>query len=88
MITIAERVHIPHPPEIVWSVLSDPSKVVACIEGSQLGEYHDDGSFDAQLAVRFAAIRVAFRARANLDPDEVNRTGRLDARGTDARGST
>ena len=88
VITIAERVHVPHPPEIVWSVLSDPEKVVACIEGSQLGEYHDDGSFDAQIAVRFAAIRVAFKARGNLVLDEANRTGRLEARGADLRGST
>lgn len=88
MITINERVLIPYPPDLVWSVISDPSKVVGCIEGSEIRGYHDDGSFDAQLAVKFAAIRVSFGARANLELEEDQRIGRLEARGSDTRGST
>ena len=88
MITIAERIRISHPPEIVWQVLSDPATVVSCIDGSELGEQHDDGTFDARLAVKFAAIKVAFAARIALDLDETGRTGRMEARGADSRGST
>ncbi|MFE4833612.1 SRPBCC domain-containing protein [Arthrobacter sp. NPDC056691] len=88
MITITQRVSVPHPPDVVWSVLSDPHKVVGCIDGSRLGEFHDDGSFDALMAVRFAAIKVSFKARANLVLDEDARTGRLEAKGSDSRGST
>jgi carbon monoxide dehydrogenase subunit G len=88
VITIAERVFVPHPPHVVWSVLSDPHKVVGCIEGSQLGDYHEDGSFDARIAVRFAGIKVSFGARASLALDEDERAGRLEARGSDGRGST
>lgn len=88
MITVAERVGVPHPPDIVWSVLSDPSRVVACIDGSELGQFHDDGSFDARIAVKFAAIKVGFGARATLDLDDDQRCGRLEARGSDTRGST
>jgi uncharacterized protein len=88
LITITQRVSVPHPPDVVWSVLSDPHKVVECIEGSRLGEFHDDGSFDALMAVRFAAIKVSFKARANLLLDEAARTGRLEAKGSDSRGST
>jgi carbon monoxide dehydrogenase subunit G len=88
VITINERVLIPYPPDLVWAVISDPSKVVGCIEGSEIRTYHDDGSFDAQLAVKFAAIKVSFAARANLELEEKERIGRLDARGSDTRGST
>ena len=88
MITISERVQIPHSPELVWSVISDPTLVVECVEGSELGETHEDGSFDARIAVKFAALKVAFRARARLDLDEAEQTGRLEATGSDARGST
>lgn len=88
MITIAERVFVPHPPEAVWDVLSDPHQVVGCIDGSQLGDYHEDGSFDARIAVRFAGIKVSFGARAALALDEDQRTGRLEAQGGDSRGST
>jgi len=88
VITINERVQVPSPPDVVWSVISDPSKVVGCIEGSELREHHDDGSFDALLAVKFAAIKVKFGARASLDLDEEQRIGRLEATGSDSRGST
>lgn len=88
MITIAERVAVPHPPKIVWEVLSDPAKVVACIDGSELGEQHDDGSFDARLTVRFAAIKVPFSARVTLDLDDAEHIGTLEAQGSDSRGST
>ncbi|UDY23932.1 hypothetical protein LH076_01130 [Nocardioides sp. Kera G14] len=79
---------MPHPPEIVWEVLSDPATVVSCIDGSELGEQHEDGTFDARLAVKFAAIKVGFAARISLDLDEAERTGRMEARGADSRGST
>lgn len=88
MITVAERVRVPHSPEIVWQVLSDPATVVGCIDGSELGQQHDDGTFDARLAVKFAAIKVAFAARIALDLDELERVGRMEARGADSRGST
>lgn len=88
MITIAERVAVPHPPQIVWEVLSDPATVVSCIDGSELGEQHEDGSFDARLAVKFAAIKVAFAALVSLELEEDERAGRMAARGADSRGST
>ncbi|MGW3614990.1 SRPBCC domain-containing protein [Micromonospora sp. NPDC005163] len=88
MITIAERVFVPHAPEVVWGVLSDPATVVSCIDGSELGEQHHDGSFDARLAMKFAAIRVSFAARVSLKLEEVERVGRMEARGADGRGST
>lgn len=88
MITIAERVLVPYPPDLVWQVLSDPVKVVDCIEGSELKQYREDGSFDARLEVKFAAIKVGFRATGSVEYQEAEKTGRLSARGGDARGST
>ncbi len=88
MITITERIPVPHPPEIVWGVLSDPATVVSCIDGSELGAQHEDGTFDARLAVKFAAIRVVFDARVALELEEADRVGRMEARGADSRGST
>lgn len=88
MITIAETVLVPHPPDIVWDVISDPNAVVSCIEGSELGAEHEDGTFDARLAVKFAALKVAFAARVGLELDEEEHVGRMEARGADSRGST
>ncbi|MFG2659156.1 SRPBCC domain-containing protein [Streptomyces sp. NPDC048425] len=88
MISIAEQIDVPSPPKRVWEVISDPSTVVSCVGGAELGELHDDGSFDAVLVVRFGGIRVRFAARTALELDEEVREGRLTARGRDGQGAT
>lgn len=88
VIAISERIFIAHPPATVWSVLSDPETVVTLVEGSRIGEHHDDGTFDAFLAVRFAGIKVAFKAVVDLTLHPETLTGRLEGTGGDSRGST
>lgn len=88
MISITEEIAVPSPPERVWEVISDPSAVVSCIGGAELGPSHDDGSFDATLAIRFGGLRVKFAARVSLDLDESAHEGRLTARGADGQGAT
>ncbi|MFE9812053.1 SRPBCC domain-containing protein [Streptomyces sp. NPDC005548] len=88
MISITEEIVVPSPPERVWDVISDPSAVVSCIGGAELGPSHDDGSFDGTLAIRFGGLRVKFAARLSLDLDESAQEGRLAARGADGQGAT
>jgi carbon monoxide dehydrogenase subunit G len=68
--------------------VSNPSEVVACINGAELGEAHDDGSFDGTLVVKFGAMKVRFAARVALDLTESDHEGRLSARGKDGQGGT
>ncbi|MFD4778888.1 SRPBCC domain-containing protein, partial [Streptomyces sp. NPDC058427] len=88
MISITEEIVVPSPHERVWEVISDPSAVVSCIGGAELGPSHDDGSFDGTLAIRFGGLRVKFAARVSLDLDESTHEGRLTARGADGQGAT
>ncbi|MDN3354110.1 SRPBCC family protein [Actinomadura sp. DC4] len=88
MIRIAEEIAVPSPPERVWAVVSDPSDVVSCVPGAELGQAHDDGSFDGVLVVKFSAIRVKFAARISLELTESELEGRLSARGRDGQGAT
>lgn len=88
MISIAEEITVPSPAQRVWEVVSDPSAVVSCIGGAELGRSHDDGSFEAALVVRFGGIRVRFAARVTLELDEPEREGRITARGRDGQGAT
>ncbi|MGI5229962.1 SRPBCC domain-containing protein [Actinoallomurus sp. CA-142502] len=83
-----EEIAVPSPPERVWAIVSNPSDVVSCIPGAELGAAHDDGSFDGVLVARFAAIRVKFAARISLKLEESEREGRLSARGRDGQGAT
>jgi carbon monoxide dehydrogenase subunit G len=88
VIKIDEEIAVPAPPGRVWEVVSDPAEVVSCINGAELGESHDDGSFDGTLVVKFSAIRVRFGARVSMELDEPEREGRLSARGRDGQGAT
>ncbi|WP_067892760.1 SRPBCC domain-containing protein [Nocardia vaccinii] len=88
MITITEDIDVPCPPGRVWEVVSDPSQVVGCIRGAELGASHDDGSFDGALVVKFGAVRVKFGARIALDLDPESQEGHLTARGNDGQGAT
>ncbi|WP_420313199.1 SRPBCC domain-containing protein [Streptomyces sp. YS-B37] len=88
MISINEKIVVTSPPERVWEVISDPSAVVSCIGGAELGPSHDDGSFDGTLAIRFGGLRVKFAARVALDLDESAHEGHLTARGADGQGAT
>jgi carbon monoxide dehydrogenase subunit G len=88
VLTIEEGIAVPAPPARVWAVVSDPAEVVSCIGGAELGESHDDGSFDGTLVVKFGAVRVRFGARLTLELDESVHEGRLSARGRDGQGAT
>ncbi len=88
MISIAEEISVPSPPDKVWAVVSDPSAVVSCIAGAELGAVHEDGSFDGTLIVKFGALRVKFAALVSLELTEAGCAGRLSARGRDGQGAT
>ncbi|MET9381613.1 SRPBCC family protein [Streptomyces sp. NPDC002928] len=88
MISIAEEITVPSPRARVWEVISSPEDVVSCIGGAELGESHDDGSFDGTLVVKFGAVRVRFAARVTLELDAEAWEGRLSARGRDSQKAT
>ena len=88
MISVQEEIAVPSPRSRVWDVVSNPSDVVSCIAGAELGAAHDDGSFDGALVVRFGAIRVRFAARITLELNPAEFEGRLSARGGDGQGAT
>jgi carbon monoxide dehydrogenase subunit G len=88
LISIAEEIFVPSPPDKVWAVVSDPSAVVSCIQGAELGAVHEDGSFDGTLVVKFGALRVKFAALVSLELAEAEQEGRLLARGRDGQGAT
>lgn len=88
MIIIDERIEVPASTAAVWSIMSNPHQVVACVPGATLGESHDDGTFDGSLTVQFGPLKIPFRARIQLVLDEVARIGHLTAGGKDEKGGT
>ena len=89
MIQISERFEVPcASARTVWELLSDPHAVVGCIPGAELGQEHEDGSFDGSLAVKFGPARVTFRAHIELELDNEAMVGRVTSRGKDNQGGT
>jgi carbon monoxide dehydrogenase subunit G len=83
MIEVNERIEVPSTPQAVWAILCDPSAVVECVEGAELGDKQEDGSFDAKMLVKFGPAKVAFAANVMINYDEPNKAGSVTARGRD-----
>jgi carbon monoxide dehydrogenase subunit G len=83
MIEVNERIEVSSTPQSVWAILSDPSAVVECVEGAELGEKQEDGSFDAKMAVKFGPAKVSFAANVLVAYDEASKSGSVTARGRD-----
>ena len=88
MIEINERFQVAATPQDVYAVLSDPEAVVECVAGAELGDHHEDGSFDGSITIKFGALRVAFKGRVSLELDEDSYRGTMKARGRDGQGGT
>jgi carbon monoxide dehydrogenase subunit G len=88
MIEVSERIEVPAAPRAVWEILSNPRAVVECVEGAELGEQHEDGSYDAKMVVKFGPARVSFKTRFTLALDPASMSGRVESRGKDNQGGT
>src|SRR5688572_6559848 len=88
MIEVSERIEVPAAPRAVWEILSNPRAVVECVEGAELGEQHDDGSYDARMVVKFGPAKVSFKQRFTLELDQAAMSGRVESRGKDNQGGT
>lgn len=88
MIEVSERIEVSAAPRTVWKILSDPRAVVECVEGAEVGEQHEDGSYDAKMVVKFGPARVSFKTRFTLELDEAAMSGRVESRGKDNQGGT
>jgi carbon monoxide dehydrogenase subunit G len=88
MIEVSERIEVAAAPRAVWEILSNPGAVVECVEGAELGQRHEDGSYDAKMVVKFGPARVSFKTRFTLELDEGAMSGRVESRGKDNQGGT
>jgi len=86
MIEVNEQIEVASDPQTVWNLLSDPRAVVECLEGAQLGDQQEDGSYDASITVKFGPAKVAFRANVALELDPAGRKGNVTSRGRDKQG--
>jgi carbon monoxide dehydrogenase subunit G len=78
---------VPLAPEQAWSVLMDIQRIAPCMPGAELTEVVDPQHFKGKISVRLGPVALAFSGRVEIDSmDEVNRSARIKAQGSDAKG--
>lgn len=88
MITVNEAIQVPYPRRLVWSLLSVPETVVGLVEGAELIEEHEDGTYDGAITIQFGPLKVMFRAHVLLKLDDTDMVGEIHAQGKDKQAST
>jgi hypothetical protein len=78
---------VPLPPPQAWAVLMDVPRIAPCMPGAELTEIVDPQNYKGKISVRLGPVALAFAGRVAFDQlDAANRTARVKAQGTDAKG--
>jgi uncharacterized protein len=78
---------VPLPPERAWALLMDIPRIAPCMPGAELSEVVDARSHKGKIAVRLGPVALAFAGRVEIDAiDDANRSARVKAQGSDAKG--
>ncbi len=78
---------VPLPPAEAWKVLLDIARIAPCMPGAQLTEVVDDNTYRGRIGVRLGPVALTFAGVVKLeDINERERTARVSAQGTDAKG--
>lgn len=78
---------VPLPPVEAWAVLMDIRRIAPCMPGAELTEVVDEKNYKGKVAVRLGPVALAFAGLVTFEEiDNANRTARVKAQGTDAKG--
>lgn len=80
--TLEENFSVAYPPEQVWGLFEDVSRVAGCMPGAELTEVAGD-RLKGRLRVKFGPIRGAFEGEGRHHLDPASRSGRLQGAGLD-----
>ena len=78
---------VPLSPAQAWELLLDVPRIAPCMPGAELTEVIDRQTYKGRIAVRLGPVALAFAGVVALaDIDDANRTARVTAQGSDAKG--
>src|SRR6202011_3616620 len=78
---------VPLPPAPAWKVLLDIERIAPCMPGAELTEVLGENRYKGKINVRLGPVALTFAGLVKFDEiDEGNRTARVSAQGTDAKG--
>jgi uncharacterized protein len=78
---------VPLPAGDAWAVLMDIQRIAPCMPGAELTDVVDERTYKGRIAVRLGPVALAFAGTVKFEAiDEANRTARVAAQGSDAKG--
>src|SRR6516225_574004 len=78
---------VPLPVGDTWKVLMDIRRIAPCMPGAELTDVIDDRTYKGKIGVRLGPVALTFAGIVKFeDIDDTNRTARVKAQGTDAKG--
>ena len=78
---------VPLPPEQAWPILMNVRGIAPCMPGAQLTEVVDDRTYKGSIAVKLGPVALTFAGIVKFEEiDDANRTARVRAQGSDAKG--
>ncbi len=78
---------VPQPPAQAWALLMDIPRIAPCMPGAELTEIIDPQNYKGKISVRLGPVALTFAGRVEFDQiDAANRTARVKAQGSDAKG--
>jgi carbon monoxide dehydrogenase subunit G len=78
---------VPLPPDQAWPLLMDIQRIAPCMPGAELTEVVDDKTYKGKIGVRLGPVALTFAGVVNFEEiDNAQRTARVKAQGTDAKG--
>jgi hypothetical protein len=70
-----------------WKILMDIRRIAPCMPGAELTDVVDERTYKGRIAVRLGPVALAFAGTVKFEEiDEANRTARVAAQGSDAKG--
>ena len=85
--TINKTFQVDEPADKVWSYLSDPEKIVACVPGAALTEKVDDKNYKGEVIMKFGPVKAKYGGEITFEElDETNHKMVMKGKGLDSKG--
>src|SRR5215470_16225056 len=86
-VKIEKKFEVKEPVEKVWSLLSDPTKVVASVPGARIIERVDDRTYKGSISVKVGPTVTDYKGEVHiLNMDSVGHRMEIEGKGQDVRG--
>jgi carbon-monoxide dehydrogenase small subunit len=83
--SFGQSFRVPHPVDEVWAFFGRIEEVASCLPGVSLNGTPADGHVEGQIRVKMGPITADFQGAAEIERDDLQRTGRILGSGRDRR---